>query len=69
MTKIPTADDLAKVILDMRYGDLMDIANSLFDMRENGKDVNEDGTSEEFWPLTDAHNWAQMLYSWAEANG
>lgn len=53
----PTADDLAKVILDMTYGELREVAAEMSKMIEPGVRPKVQ-TQEDF---------ADMLHDWAEA--
>lgn len=61
-----TKEDIAKAIVSLSYPDLIDFANDLVAMQKGAK---EDGWE---WRLDELHGeygLAQMLYSWADAQG
>lgn len=55
-----TRQELARGIREMRYDDLSELGRELHEMTQS-----DDGKS--LWDLSQRHQWAEVLFAWAEA--
>jgi hypothetical protein len=56
-----TRADLVRVLVDMKYSDLCEVARDLRGMTHGDADCKE------LWNLDDWRDWAGVLYNWAES--